>query len=216
MDKVIDCSCNVSQFASEIKQSTVETVMRYYNDSNSTRLPTKCLTHDEANALCKVGLKLGVIFEQSGGANGNIGNFSAEMASTHASCALGRAKQIGQPVGSAIYFSVDYDFTSSSDLNAIKAYFDTVSRGLQGHFECGVYGSGTVAQMLLDARSVKFVWLAQSTGWSGTKDMLKTDSWALAQGSTKTWPGGGVGYDTNLIGANWSQFGQFSVPGYLR
>lgn len=211
MEKVIDCACDVSSFVSGLRNAGVETVMRYYNEHNSSSLPTKCLTKTEAQTLAAAGIRIGVVFEQGGGANGNIGDFNAEMASANVACALERAQEVGQPHGSAIYFAVDHDFTSAEDLAAIKAYFKIVSGELRGRFKCGVYGSGMVSQMLLDVGLVDFVWLTQSTGWSGSQAMLQSNKWALAQGSARTWSDGAFGYDPNRIGKNWPQFGQFTV-----
>ena len=72
MQEIIDVPSNVQEFAIALSEAGVKTVIRYYNRSNSSRLPTKCLTRPELDALHSAGLSVAVVFEQGGGANGSL------------------------------------------------------------------------------------------------------------------------------------------------
>ena len=54
----------------------VQTVIRYYNNKNSATFPTKCLTAAELEALFDAGLSVAVVFQQRGGAGGNLDDLS--------------------------------------------------------------------------------------------------------------------------------------------
>ncbi len=210
MYKVIDCAWNIGDHAAAIKAAGVETVIRYYNHNNSSTFPSKRLEAAEADALAEAGLSLAVVFQQRGGHNGHIEDLDAESGKRDAARALELADRIKQPEGSAIYFAIDHDYYTSSDLKRIKPYFAEVAKALKGTYKVGLYGSGTQARIMRDAGYVDLIWLAAATGWSGTKDMLQTDAWALYQiYPSKSWPGGAFSYDGNVVSGAWSDFGQF-------
>lgn len=215
MQTIIDCQSDVSSHASDIKAAGVETVFRYYNQENSRHLPSKRLTSPEAQALCAAGLNLAVVFEQRAGSGenpGHISDFDHPHAEWDAKQALSLADSLGQPDGSAIYFAVDHDFYEKSDLDQIKSYFEYVASQIRPRYRMGIYGSGTQAKLMLESGLVDFVWLSGSTGWSGTKAMLKTDEWTIFQEAIdKTWPGGAFGYDGNVLRDGITDFGQFTV-----
>jgi hypothetical protein len=181
MHKVIDSPWELGHCANALKAAGVETVIRYYNHSNSIRLPQKRIEKAEYDDILEAGLSLAVVFQQRGGAGGNIGDLDAEAGARDSDRALALAETNGQPENSAIYFAVDHDYYKAADLASIKAYFGAVSSALRGKYRVGVYGSGTVGWAVRDAGFVDFIWLAAATGWSGTRDMLNTDQWALYQ-----------------------------------
>ncbi|MBB3918397.1 TIGR02594 family protein [Rhizobium fabae] len=208
MHKVIDSPWELGHCANALKAAGVETVIRYYNHSNSTRLPQKRIERAEYDDILEAGLSLAVVFQQRGGAGGNIGDLDAESGVRDSDRALALAETNGQPENSAIYFAVDHDYYKAADLASIKAYFGAVSSALRGKYRVGVYGSGTVGRAVRDAGFVDFIWLAAATGWSGTRDMLNTDQWALYQ-VVPPLAFQGVSYDGNIVGGKWKDFGQF-------
>lgn len=121
----------------------------------------KRLTKAEAQVITDAGMKIVSIFEttadrcKGGTANG------IEDGKTALMCAL----QIGQTLGSAIYFAVDYE-ALPSDMPAIQAYLNGFALNLQG-YEVGVYGSFAV----IEAMRAKHSW--QTLAWShGQKSPL--------------------------------------------
>lgn len=208
MHKVIDSPWRVGQHAAELKAGGVETIIRYYNHNNSTSLPQKRMEKDEYDEILAAGLSLAVVFQQRGGANGNIQDLTAATGARDGKRAVELARAYGQPQNSAIYFAVDDDYTAATDIASIIDYFKAVSKALKGLYRVGIYGSGKVAASVCDADAATFVWLAAGTGWAGTKDMLKTDQWSLYQfHPPQTYKG--VVYDGNFVGGKWKDFGQF-------
>ena len=208
MHKVIDSPWQIGQYAAELKAAGAETIIRYYNHTNSTKLPQKRIEQAEFKAILEAGLSLAVVFQQRGGAQGNIGDLTALSGDRDGKRALALAQAYNQPQGSAIYFAVDHDYYKSPDLASIVAYFKAAVAVLDGAYRIGIYGSGTVGAAVRDAGAADFIWLAGATGWSGTKAMLKTDEWALYQ-LPKEMAYKGVDYDGNFVGSKWTDFGQF-------
>lgn len=208
MHKVIDSPWQMGQYAAELKASGVETIIRYYNHTNSTVLPQKRIEKDEYDQILAAGLSLAVVFQQRGGAKGNIQDLNAASGARDGARALELAKAYGQPKNSAIYFAVDHDYVAPKDIASIVDYFKAAAAALKGSYRVGVYGSGMVGAAVRDAGAATFIWLAAAKGWAGTKDMLKTDRWALYQ----FYPPesyNGVTYDGNFVGGKWKDFGQF-------
>lgn len=211
MHKVIDTPWNTAAHAATLRQNGVETVIRYFNHTNSSKLPEKRVEKAEAETLAAAGLSLAVVFQQRGGAGGNIGDLDKKSGERDAARALELARSIGQPEHSAIYFAVDHDYWKPSDLGKIAPYFAAVAGKLKDRHRVGVYGSGTVGRTMRDLGHVDLIWLAAAKGWSGTKDMLKTDEWALYQ----QWPpiNDPLPHDGNTISAAWHDYGQFTPGG---
>lgn len=89
--------------------------------------------------------------------------FTSTMALYDATKALEGAKSAGQPLGTSIYFAVDYDCT---DPNVLTEYFKTVYGILKGKYRVGVYGSYRVTRFA--GQNWLFVpdrW--QTYAWSG-------------------------------------------------
>lgn len=216
MEAIIDVPVDVSSYAHRLKAAGVNTVIRYYNNKNSNTFPTKCLTASERDALFAEGLSIAVVFEQRAGAGGVIDDLSAANGTRDGSRALSLALALDQPRGTAIYFAVDWDFTTQSQLTTIGAYFAAVRAALGENYLVGVYGSGLVSNFLLGKGLVEHVWLAGATGWSGTKQALAAGKWSLFQKFLdKTSPIGGFGYDGNVTNPANANFGQFSGIGPL-
>lgn len=207
---IIDTPHNVESVAAKLAQSGVKCVIRYYNRENTSRFPNKKLTRLEAQTIHDAGMAIAVVFQQN---HRDLGDFTVEKAKADAEAALACAKAIGQPAGSAIYVAVDADFFRSAELAVIKTYFETFRQAIPANsYDLGVYGSGTVATMLLEAKLVRYAWLARALGWSGSRDFLKSERWALYQDALdikfET-----IDYDSNIAGREFPNFGQFALSG---
>ncbi|MFT3734372.1 MAG: TIGR02594 family protein [Rhodocyclaceae bacterium] len=211
MKPVIDAAQNMVPFIPLLRERGVRTVIRYYNHRNSTRLPTKRLEKAEAEALIDAGFDLAVAFQQTGGTKGAIGDLDQAHGQADAAQALKLAQELGQPEGSAIYFAVDHDYFRESELRAIEPYFAAVHSALAGKYRVGVYGSGAVGGRMVSKGFADLIWLAGAKGWSGTRDMLKTDRWALFQGDIDMVEPGAFSYDGNEVSPAHADFGQFRL-----
>jgi len=212
MQEIIDVPSDVSEFAHALAADGVKTVIRYYNHSNGARLPTKCLTRAELNALHAADISVVVVFEQGGGASGQLDQLTSQTGVDDAERALALAEQMEQPVGSAIYFAVDFDYFRASELDQIAQYFTKVRATIANRFRIGIYGSGAVGRHLKDLGLVDLVWLAGATGWTGTRNMLVQGDWAIFQKALEKTSGiGGFDYDGNVLNPSLSNFGQFGA-----
>jgi uncharacterized protein (TIGR02594 family) len=212
MQQIIDVPSNVQAFAIPLSEAGVKTVIRYYNRSNSSRLPTKCLTQPELAALHSAGLSVAVVFEQGGGANGDLGDLSDANGTADAQRALELARMMDQPEGSGIYFAVDSDYTTQADLDQIASYFGKIEEVVGGRYRIGVYGSGLVSSRLKTLGLVDFIWLAGAARWSGTQKALTAGNWSIFQKFLDVRSEvGGFDCDGNIINPSFESFGQFGA-----
>lgn len=211
MKSVIDTAQNMTPYVELLRARSVNTVIRYYNHNNSTRLPQKRIDSAEANALSDAGFDLAVVFQQGGGKDGAIGELDAAHGRKDAAQALKLATALGQPAQSAIYFAVDHDYFRDTELRNIEPYFAEVRQMLDARFRVGVYGSGAVGARMQDRGLADLVWLAGAKGWAGTRELLKTSQWALFQGEIDSNVPGSFSYDGNDVSSAYPDFGQFRL-----
>lgn len=157
-----------------LQSAGVSFVGRYY--SRTTHIAGKKLTASEAALLSQAGFQIVAVYEDG---PTSYSYFSAARGTADGEGALAQAQAVGQPHGSTIYFTVDYDATASDIAGNITAYFEALRAALNGTYVVGVYGSGAVCTAILGAGYASMAWLAQSTGWSGYSQF--TD-WAIKQG----------------------------------
>jgi LysM repeat protein len=183
--KGLDAAVNLTQKAKCLRNQGFDFAVRYYNVSNSQTFPEKRLTLTEAKALVGAGFLLGVVFQQAGNA---IGSFNRDIGVRHGKRAHDLAvNSIGQPAGSAIYFSVDFDASASQIDGPITSYFKSVrdamaeANGGAPRYQIGVYGSGLTCSKLLAKGLVSLTWLAQSMGFRGSKEFAEQKRFNLRQ-----------------------------------
>lgn len=182
---IIDTPANTTPKLACLKTKGVTTVIRYYNFRNSQQLPDKRLDPPEAQALAASGMQIAVVFQQgqnSASAFSDAQGFKAGVAAfRHA------RNKIGQPTGSGIYFSVDFDASKSETNQRIVPYFQGVRRafaeesGGGASYRVGVYGSGLVSSILTEKGLIELTWLAMSRGFRGTTEALEAGEFDLAQ-----------------------------------
>src|SRR5215510_10075255 len=117
-----------------LKSQGVNTVVRYYNFSNSSVFPNKRLELAEAEALAANGLQIAVVFQQR---QNRASDFDKSKGIAAGREAFRQAQNsIGQPAGSGIYFSVDFDAGNSDLNNNIIPYFQGVKEAFEQE-SCG-------------------------------------------------------------------------------
>jgi len=169
---------------------------RYY--SRTTQIAGKKLTAAEAQMISAA--KIGIVAVYEDGPT-SYSYFSAARGIADANGALQQAAAIGQPRGTAIYFTVDYDAASTDITGNITAYFAAIAATIRGQYQVGVYGSGAVCSAITSLGFATLAWLAQSTGWSGYSAFT---TWAIKQGSEKSVCG--LDSDTDVAQGNYGSF----------
>ena len=148
--------------ASEFRAAGYSAACFYYF---RTSLFKERMTLPVARALCAWGFFLVAVWEN--GQPTSHAYFTPAQGGRDASGALLRARALGQPLGSPIYFAIDYD-AAPEDMAAIAAYFAAIQPVLRAAgYEAAGYGSGAALAHLHSLGLVTWTWLAQSTGWAG-------------------------------------------------
>ena len=175
----LDTSQNIGHLAGCLRQSGIRAVGRYYTKN---RGHAKILTRLEADALASAGIRVWVTYQNR---QDRAADFTREKGLAAASDAIEYAQNvIHQPLGTGIYFSVDFDATPKHYQQNILPYFNAVSEvfaSKQNPYRIGVYGSGAVCKDLLAAKLVSLTWLSQSTGFRGTAIFKSSNQWNIFQ-----------------------------------
>lgn len=172
-------------------------VARYYRSHKSS---ASRLTREEALAISAAGLNLVTVFEYAGT---KASYFTADQALLDAKDTLAQIAEVQQPIGSAIYFAVDYNATAEDIAGPITNYFTVVNGALRPRFAPGVYGSGATCAAMLTAGLADFAWLSQSVGFLGTPGFTQ---WSIKQGMPHMF----CGLDTDPDEAH-GHYGGFTV-----
>lgn len=152
-------------------------VARYYSGTPGSH---KNLTAGEAQRISAAGLQLVAVFEN---ASTSLPYFTVARGQKDAVEALSMAASVGQPHGTAIYFTVDYDASSKDIAGGITQYMQAVHAGIGGKYAIGVYGSGAVCAAMLKAGLAEYAWLSQSMGFNGSSTFT---NWNIKQGMPLT------------------------------
>lgn len=173
----IDLATNSSDVLSELTQTRLDFVARYYRALDS-RWPS--LSASEAQQLSALGLKIVAVWESHGR---KPAYFNYASGYGDAMTAYLEAKGVGQPAGSAIYFAVDFN---AQRLAPIEDYFRGVAAGFAAasggnpEYGVGVYGSGLVCDDVKRAGLARYSWLSNSFAWTQS---IGYEDWNIRQGS---------------------------------
>lgn len=158
MTKGFDCATPLTfDLAKKFRAHGYEFVCRYL-------VPTgwKRLTREEAEAISQAGLQIVSVFETT--ADRALGGYAAGLADGATAQLVAAA--VGQPVGSRIYFAVDFDATAVQMATVVE-YIRGCSKATP-NFTTGVYGSAAVVRAVQAAGVCSGFW--QTYAWSkGTK-----------------------------------------------
>jgi hypothetical protein len=155
-------------------------VVRHY--SRITSQSEKRLNAAEAAILAGAGLKIVAAYQDRAREPQELGRERGEQ---DGMSAFLYAAEAGQPVGSAIYFTVDADFTEAHLRAFVLPYFAGIKAAFEKaapnapSYRIGVHGSGLACRLLTsDLYYVEFTWLAQAAGWRESADY---SDWKIKQ-----------------------------------
>jgi hypothetical protein len=211
---IVDTPFNTTSRLACLASKGVTTIIRYYNFSNSRSFPEKALQLAEAQSISAHNMNIAVVFQQR---QTQVEDFSEPNGLAAGRRAYRYAHDhIGQTRGSAIYFSVDFDATDGDLKNAVIPYFQGVKRafaeesGGNPAYLLGAYGSGAVCTALTEKELIKFIWLAMSRDFRGTREALQRGEFHL----TQLFPPQnicGLDVDVNEANPDRPDFGTFTV-----
>ncbi len=201
----IDLPTDASDVLNELKDSRIAFVARYYRDPMSRWPP---LSASEARRLSSLGVKIVAVWEPY---TPDPAYFSYSSGYNDALRAYRQAAAVGQPVGSAIYFAIDFDARRQA-LSSVDQYFRGIWAGMaaagggRAAYKIGVYGSGVVCDQVRRAGLAQYSWLSNSTAWAGS---LGYDGWNIRQGGRT----GELSFNHDSDEAR-DEYGGFLLAGY--
>ncbi|MFA7333637.1 MAG: glycoside hydrolase domain-containing protein [Kiritimatiellia bacterium] len=199
------------KFLELMRRHKVHTIMRYY-DWEKESIRGKTPKADELARIFGSGFYFAGVFQHYNSSESTFRD--ASRPAIDAARILELAKLWRQPKGSAVYVGFDGDFP----FKLIASYAKGVCTRIRaGGFRCGMYGSGgnckdLIAAGLIDRSTDKSkkplcMIAASSWAWRGTKALLPTGEYALAQTVNKKCGGKSLDYDAAKV----FDFGQW-VP----
>lgn len=193
MNKGIDCASTITpELAEEFKADGYTFVGRYTVPEGSW----KALSLDEVKAITDAGLYIVSIWETTAdrALDGNNAGYD------DAQQAVSVAQGLGQPVGTPIYFAVDFD-AQGFQFDAIEDYMLGASEVLNdAGYELGIYGSYSVVETMAARKVATYFW--QTLAWSHKQRSTKAALYQYAIDKQEN--GIGVDYnDSNGSAGGW-------------
>jgi len=101
--------------------------------------------------------------------------------------------------GTAIFFGIDFNVADNNDLTPVQNYIGAVKKKIEDSgYVLGVYGNGLVCGAF--AKTVKYCWLSQSTGFADSKERAEARKWDILQCLPRDpFPTGGPDFDINIF-----------------
>ena len=180
MSTIIDTNHNTTPHLPALKAAGIKTIIRYLSPINPAG--EKCIKPAEAHAIAATGLRLALVCEGWGDfAHGAI---SAGAGERDGEWCAKYAPAVGAAEGACLYFAVDTDASAAQIRRLVLPYFGSIAMALAAaspRYRCGVYGGGAVCAGVTEAGLADRSWLSCSLGWSGSRDYLAANKWALRQ-----------------------------------
>lgn len=144
---------------------------------------SKFITSEELADMKRAGMLLFPIHQRF---NNSVSEMTYTKGAEQGVEAVERARVLGLPNGSTLFFCVDFDPTenevSGSVSNFFRAVHETVSGIPNWSFEIGVYGTRNVCQTVIDKGYASTAFVAgMSWGWSGNMGFPMPKSWSYNQ-----------------------------------
>lgn len=150
------------------------------------RYAWKRLTKEEVDNISATGLNIVSVYETSAG----YMKGGASQAKQDAAEVKKELVTIGQPPGSAVYFTADFDVTTAYDLDCIERYLRQMTIELPD-YGIGIYGEFGVIEVMADRKACEHFWVTYA--WSGGKESKHANIYQYHNGATVA----GIGCDLN-------------------
>jgi hypothetical protein len=202
----VDASQHVTNLVQDFANDGVKAIGRYYNYGAGQ----KVLSRVEAQAIFSKGMSIWVTFQYY---NNAIKWFNSKLGAQDAARALQCAQEIvGQPEGTTIYFSADFNVGKAEYEGGVRPYFLAVQSAFRRAdgtmpYRIGVYSDGYACRRLIEDNIVKDTWLSCSSSFTETGQFRASKKWSIAQtcGVPKRF-----GIDVDNDDVNAAGFGGFS------
>ena len=168
---IIDTPDPATNQIAHLLADNVTDMGRYLTTSTGS---SKLITPQEVRTLGTAGIKIFLVFEVYGGADG-VNDVDARDGVIDAQFCLEYLPKIGAPTDGtvAIYFAVDDDFSSTKISGMALPYFKAIANELKDSgYIVGAYGSGAVCFAVTQAGYAQYAWLSGSMGWTYSREYL--------------------------------------------
>lgn len=169
---VLDACVDMTRAHSQLASLGFDTILRY-----GAAAPWKCINVNEAKSMQDHGLKLALIYELTA-KDILLGASEGTKAGQHV---LSFAPTVGLSpgIGAAIYPTADFDLQPSQLITAM-AYLRAFAAACPG-YDLGFYANGIGNDEAYTAGIIKYRWITQSMGFTGTKSSLNAGRFEIAQ-----------------------------------
>lgn len=166
--KGVDCFSTISPgWAPQLKALGYGFAARYYRRAPLTGGKGNAVSREEVAALHANGLAFLPVYQNT---SDKPEYFTVVNAHFDGMAAAAKARDMGQPHETAIYFAVDCD-PSPDQIEGVLDYFAAAGGELH-EWRISVYGPGHVCEALSEANLVWHTWLSNAKGWRGYKEWL--------------------------------------------
>lgn len=210
--KIVDTGHGTNEtFLRGLASNGVETIFRYYAQEDN--IPGKNITPRERDMIFAHGLSIAIVYQHEARLPGR---FTPETGVRDANFCLGRAAEIGQPPGTAIFFGIDSDAHTTEE---VLGYLVAVSQVLRGRYTVGCYGAGNHCAAAVASGVAMMSWVAEAPAWGGTRQFINSGGWHLYQNKTQIedspiMSAGGVPIDANILNPRFDTIGAFDRNGH--
>lgn len=176
---VCDTSTQLNEVtAKRLVNNGYDTVGRYLTKVEGSSFE-KQLTFAEIDILKKFNLKIFPIMQKDGG---SASKFNSISGTTDGIEAYNAARKFGFPVGTTIYFAVDYDALVDDIPKYIIPYFSAAKATLHNFYRIGVYGPRMVCNELKSYGITDYSFVSDmSSGFTGNIGQSMPKNWSYEQ-----------------------------------
>lgn len=182
-----DCATQLlkESAVSGLKAAGYKTAGRYLTGSVGSDFVDKSLSLNEIELLTKHGFSIFPIYEDGGYTESY---FNANQGTIDAKIATKKARGLGFPTGTIIYFACDVDLIGDAIPTTVIPYIRAVKASLAGSgYQTGLYGTRNVCSKVADVLGINHFFLADmSYGWSGNLGFPMPTNWTFDQYSGST------------------------------
>lgn len=168
----LDACVDMTPAHAQLAALGFDTILRY-----GAAAAWKCITPAEARSMQAHGLKLALIYELTA-KDILLGAPEGTKAGQHV---LTFAPTVGLPagIGAAVYPTADFDLQPSQLITAM-AYLRAFKAACPG-YELGFYANGIANDEAYTQGIIKYRWITQSLGFTGTRSSLETGRYEIVQ-----------------------------------
>lgn len=192
-----------------LKAQGLKAVILYISPINLSG--DKTVKKDAITAILAAGVDVGFVCEGWGGSNNFAHQDINAACGTRDGATCGHyLDQLGAPVGTAVYPTVDNDASTTQIAQLCLPYFQSFRKALPDKYRMGAYGCGALLTALDATHLLDYRWLSNAMGWNGSHAYRYSQRWDILQGlATRVF---GIDIDPDQLNPGKTEFGFWKAP----